>query len=68
MPPKFQREGIRCADLSDADKESWDLEWGEEDPPDEVSGEAINKWLFNTDTVDQMRTVLMTKGHRFARG
>ena len=44
------------------------LEWGEEDPPDEVSGEAVNKWLFNTDTVDQMLKVLMINGHRVAGG
>jgi type I restriction enzyme, R subunit len=69
VPLKFQREGIRYADLSEADKDTWDmLEWGEDDPPDEVSGEAVNKWLFNTDTVDQMLKVLMTKGHRVAGG
>ena len=69
VPLKFQREGIRYADLSEAEKDAWDmLEWGEDDPPDEVSGEAVNKWLFNTDTVDQMLKVLMTKGHRVAGG
>jgi type I restriction enzyme, R subunit len=69
VPLRFQREGIRYADLSEADKDIWDmLEWGEDDPPDEVSGEAVNKWLFNTDTVDQMLKVLMTKGHRVAGG
>jgi type I restriction enzyme R subunit len=69
VPLKFQREGIRYADLSEADKDTWDmLEWGEDDPPDEVSGDAVNKWLFNTDTVDQMLKVLMTKGHRVAGG
>jgi len=69
VPLKFQREGIRYADLSEADKDAWDLlEWGEDDPPDEVSGDAVNKWLFNTDTVDQMLKVLMTKGHRVAGG
>jgi len=51
------------------EKDVWDLlGWGEEDPPDEVSGEAVNKWLFNTDSVDQMLKVLMTKGHRVAGG
>ena len=69
VPLKFQREGIRYVDLSEAKKDTWDmLDWGEEDPPDEVSGEAVNKWLFNTDTVDQMLKVLMTKGHRVAGG
>lgn len=43
VPLKFQREGIRYADLSEAEKDTWDmLDWGEEDPPDEVSGEAVN--------------------------
>ena len=71
VPLKFQREGIRYDDLSDEDKERWDeLEWDEEDedPPDAVGAEAINKWLFNTDTVDKVLADLMTKGQKVAGG
>ena len=70
VPLKFQREGIRYAELSDAEKEQWDeLEWSEEgDAPDEVDAEAVNKWLFNTDTVDKVLELLMTRGHKVAGG
>src|SRR5690606_4839660 len=56
VPLKFQREGIRYDDLLDEEKEQWDmLEWDEEgDPPESVNAEAVNKWLFNADTVDKV--------------
>lgn len=64
VPLKFQREGIRYNDLSDAEKEDWDaLEWDEADgPPDSIDAQAINKWLFNADTVDKVLEHLMTRG------
>jgi type I restriction enzyme, R subunit len=69
VPLKFQREGIRYHDLSDREKDEWDaLDWGDEDPPDAVSAEALNRWLFNADTVDQVLKVLMTNGHTVAGG
>lgn len=71
VPLKFQREGIRYNDLSDDEKDQWDaLEWDEEggEAPEEVSAEAVNKWLFNTDTVDKMLALLMDKGHKVAGG
>jgi type I restriction enzyme R subunit len=69
VPLKFQREGIRYAELSDAEKDEWDaLEWGEDGPPDEVDPDAVNKWLFNTDTVDKVLHTLMTNGLRVAGG
>ncbi len=70
VPLKFQREGIRYDQLSDAEKEQWDsLEWGDDDEvPDSVQADAVNKWLFNTDTVDKVLETLMTHGHRVAGG
>ncbi|TKJ22005.1 DEAD/DEAH box helicase family protein [Blastococcus sp. CCUG 61487] len=69
VPLRFQREGIRYDELSDEEKEAWDLaEWGEDDPPDAVLAEAVNKWLFNADTVDKVLETLMTRGHRVAGG
>lgn len=71
VPLKFQREGIRYQDLSDDEKDQWDaLEWDEEggDAPDEVSADAVNQWLFNTDTVDKMLALLMERGHKVAGG
>lgn len=69
VPLRFQREGIRYDDLSEEEKAEWDaLDWGEEGPPDEVDSEAVNKFLFNADTVDKALEVLMTRGHRVAGG
>ena len=70
VPLKFQREGICYADLSEDEREQWDtLEWDEEGhAPDEVGAEAVNKWLFNTDTVDKVLALLMTRGHKVAGG
>lgn len=71
VPLQFQREGIRYADLSDDEKDQWDaLEWDEEgsEAPEAVSAEAVNQWLFNTDTVDKMLALLMERGHKVAGG
>lgn len=70
VPMKFQREGIRYDDLSEEEKEQWDeLEWDEEgNTPDAVDAEALNKWLFNEDTVDKVLFTLMTHGLKVAGG
>lgn len=70
VPLKFQREGIRYADLPDDDKARWDeLEWDDEgNVPEEVNAEALNKWLFNQDTVDKVLATLMTHGQKVAGG
>nr|WP_315494217.1 DEAD/DEAH box helicase family protein [uncultured Rhodoferax sp.] len=70
VPLKFQREGIRYDDLSEEEKEQWDeLEWDEDgNTPDEVNAEALNKWLFNEDTVDKVLSTLMTHGQKVAGG
>lgn len=72
VPLRFQREGIRYDDLSDDEKEQWDmLEWDDDEdatPPDSVNAEAINKWLFNADTVDKVLAHVMTKGLKVAGG
>ncbi len=71
VPLKFQREGIRYDDLPDEDKALWDeLEWDEDGnpPPDEVGAGAINRWLFNADTVDKVLEHVMTRGQTVAGG
>jgi type I restriction enzyme R subunit len=71
VPLKFQRDGIKYAQLSEDEKEQWDaLEWTEDGtpPPNEVEAAALNKWLFNTDTVDKALAHLMTKGQKVAGG
>ena len=70
VPLKYQREGIKYQELSDEEKEQWDaLEWDEEgNVPDAVDSAALNKWLFNTDTVDKVLAHLMTQGEKVAGG
>ena len=70
VPLKFQREGIKYDDLSEDDKDQWDaLEWDEEgEHPDRVEAEAVNKWLFNKDTVDKVLEHFMTNGLKVAGG
>lgn len=64
VPLKFEREGIKYDDLSEEDKDEWDAkEWDEEgNIPDKVEAASVNKWLFNTDTVDKVLEHLMTRG------
>ena len=52
------------------EKDEWDaLEWDEEgNVPDAVDSAALNKWLFNTDTVDKVLAHLMTHGEKVAGG
>jgi type I restriction enzyme R subunit len=70
VPLKFQREGIKYAELSEEEKDQWDeLEWNEDGTaPDAVDSAALNKWLFNTDTVDKVLEHLMTRGEKVAGG
>src|SRR5690606_6023246 len=70
VPLKFQREGISYAQLSEAEREQWDeLDWNDDgEAPDEVNAEAVNKWLFNQDTVDKVLETLMARGHKVAGG
>ena len=67
---KFQRDGIDYEELSEEEKDQWDaLEWDDEGTvPDRVESEAVNKWLFNKDTVDKVLAHLMTRGITVAGG
>ena len=70
VPLRIQRTGLRYDELSEEEKERWDeLEWEEDgDVPDRVEAEAVNKWLFNKDTVDKVLEHLMTHGQKVAGG
>ncbi|WP_309619201.1 DEAD/DEAH box helicase family protein [Salinibacterium sp.] len=66
---KFVREGIRYDDLSESDKEAWDLlDWDDGVVPVEIDSSAMNSWLFNIDTVDLVLETLMTEGRMVAGG
>lgn len=70
VPSKFQRQGIRYADLSAEDKELWDeLEWDEDgNVPDSVNSEELNKYLFNDDSIDKALKTLMVHGLKIDGG
>ena len=70
VPLKFQREGIKYDDLSKEEKEAWDaIEWDEDGAiPDRVEAAAVNKWLFNEDTVDKVLEHVMSHGLKVADG
>ncbi len=70
VPLKFEREGIKYDDLSEEDKDQWDAqEWDDEgNIPEKVEAAAVNKWLFNIDTVDKVLKHLMTRGQYVAGG
>ncbi|MBW7894872.1 MAG: DEAD/DEAH box helicase family protein [Opitutaceae bacterium] len=70
VPLQFQREGISYDELSEEEKEQWDaLDWDEDGGvPNRVEAQAVNKWLFNEDTVDKVLMHLMTRGQKVAGG
>lgn len=77
VPPKglyvettYLRQGIRYDDLTVEQQAEWDLtDWGEdEDAPDVVTSHELNKYLFNTDTVDLVLRRLMEEGHKIEDG
>lgn len=59
---KFLEHGIHYDELSDEDKEKYEETFENEDMPDFISGDKINTWLFNDDTIDKAITLLMEKG------
>lgn len=71
VPLKFLRGGIKYDDLPEEEKEEWDaIEWeeGKEDVPDSVDAAALNKWLFNADTVDKVLKTVMLSGQKVSGG
>jgi type I restriction enzyme R subunit len=70
VPLRFQREGMKYEQLSDEEQERWDaIEWDEDGTiPRTVEPEALNRWLFNEDTVDKVLEHLMRSGEKVADG
>ncbi|MEX0287781.1 MAG: DEAD/DEAH box helicase family protein [Flavobacteriaceae bacterium] len=70
VPIKIPQRGIKYSDLSEEDKEQWDMtEWDDEgNIPEAVEPAAVNEWLFNEDTVDKVLEHLMKFGHKVYRG
>lgn len=71
VPIKFQRNGIKYAELSDEEKQQYEEQFT--DPitgefPNEIEANALNNWLFNTDTVDKVISHLMQNGIKVEGG
>jgi len=71
VPIKFQRKGIKYAELSEEEKQTYEEQFT--DPvtgefPDEIEADALNAWLFNADTVDKVIAHLMQFGIKVEGG
>jgi type I restriction enzyme R subunit len=71
VPLKFVREGVKYNELSESEKLQYEEKFGDPttgEVPDEISSAALNKWLFNTNTVDQVLDHLMKSGIKVQGG
>ena len=71
VPVKFHREGIKYADLSRDEQIRFEEMFA--DPitgeyPDEINNTALNTWLFNENTVDEVLGFVMKNGIKVAGG
>ena len=66
----FMNRGIKYSELSDEEKEQYENTFAdnEENIPGEIGAEAINKWLFNKDTIKKLIELLMQKGLKVKGG
>lgn len=59
----FIERGIKYNELSDEDKESFEDTFADdEEITDTIEASNINKWLFNSETIDKVLNLLMEKG------
>lgn len=71
VPIKFQRKGIKYAELSEEEKVQYEEQFANPitgEFPDEIDSNALNDWLFNTDTVDKVLSHLMQNGIKVEGG
>ncbi|HEY9752951.1 MAG TPA: DEAD/DEAH box helicase family protein, partial [Coleofasciculaceae cyanobacterium] len=70
-PSKFLRQGIRYADLSPEEQEEYEEKFRDEATdsyPDQVNAAALNRWVFNINTIDQALELLMQRGLKVEGG
>ena len=67
---KFIENGIVYDELSEQDKKVYEETFTDEhgDLPESISASALNKWLFNEDTIKQVLNILMTEGIKIDYG
>lgn len=71
VPLKFQRAGIKYDELSEQEQEEYEEKFYDEDLddwPEQIDAGAINKWLFNKDTVNKVLKHLMERGLKVEGG
>ncbi len=61
---KFIQQGIVYDELSEADKQSYEDTFEDENGelPESIASSALNEWIFNEDTIREVLHVLMTSG------
>ena len=68
---RFLEQGIRYSELTDAEKEIYEETFEDKSTglfPEEISNTALNKWLFNKDTVYKVLDSLMLEGLKIEGG
>jgi type I restriction enzyme, R subunit len=65
VPFKFLRSGIKYSELPPDEQAEYEEKFADTETgeiPDEINAAALNRWLFNGDTIDQALEVLMEQG------
>ncbi|SEA04518.1 type I restriction enzyme, R subunit [Oribacterium sp. KHPX15] len=66
---KIMEDGIHYDELSEEEKEVFDnLFEADETIDEDISSDAVNSWLFNSDTIDKVLKELMEKGLKIEGG
>lgn len=70
LETRFLQRGIQYSELSLEEQEAYEAGFAAigQEAPEEVTAAAINRWLFNKDTVIRILDALMTQGRRIASG
>lgn len=66
---KIMEDGIHYHDLSEEEKEEFEETFADDERiENDISSEAVNTWLFNSDTIDKVLKELMEKGLKVEGG
>ena len=71
VPTKFSRDGVKYDDLTEDEKKEYEEKFFDEETgviPSEIDASALNRWLFNKNTVDQVLGFLMENGLKVEGG
>lgn len=71
VPTKFSCDGVKYAQLSEGEKQEYEEKFYDDETdtvPDEIDASALNRWLFNEDTVDKVIAYVMEHGLKIEGG